>query len=68
MAFYVYVYIYIYIYIHTHAQGLISIGKCKEIEGDVFNKCRNFQNIKDLPTCKPGARLIESELTEPNVI
>jgi hypothetical protein len=39
----------------------------KKIEGEVFNKCKNFQKIKDMPTCKPSGRLVEAELTQPNV-
>jgi hypothetical protein len=38
-----------------------------KIEGGVLEKWKNFQKIKDMATCKPGGRLVEAELTQPNV-
>jgi hypothetical protein len=32
------------------------MGKCEEIEGEMFNKCKDFQKIKDLQAKWPFGR------------
>jgi hypothetical protein len=33
----------------------------------VFNKCKTFQKIKDMPTCKPSGRFVEAKVTQRSV-